>query len=318
MTRGSVAVLSPHRARGRLIARDLRAAGDFEVEALEPEEALEGTEADILVVDAACGGRGAAAAAVSTLVPELRARTATRHCGVLALLPGDDVATSVLALDLGADDVLAEGAAPAEAALRIDAQLARKRQRDLLRQHVREGLQMAVTDPLTGVFNRRYAMSHLDRQCERAAKRGSPLAVLVLDLDRFKAINDRHGHAAGDAVLTEVAGRIRDNLRSVDMFGRIGGEEFLVVMPDTPLALARAAAERLCRLVAARPVLADGAPVPVTISIGVAYVDGPGVAAQAGVPGTAMARRLMVAADRALYGAKGEGRDRVTVDQNAA
>ena len=315
---GVVGVLSEETARGLRIAEGLRAVLPHRVEAIDPEDALEGTDADILLIDAAGPERGAGPAAVSALVPELRTRAATRHCGILALLRPGDLLASVLALDLGVDDVVPEDAEREEFALRIQAQLARKHARDQLRRHVRDGLQMAVTDPLTGVFNRRYALSHLERQAEKTAAAGTPLTVMVLDLDRFKAVNDGWGHAGGDAVLVAVAHRLRDKLRGADMLGRIGGEEFMIVMPDTPLPRARRVAERLCREVAATPVAYEGVSIPVTVSIGVAHADGAKAAVRGAEDGPAMARRLLAAADRALYGAKGGGRDRVTVDLDAA
>ncbi|PRY94640.1 response regulator receiver modulated diguanylate cyclase [Hasllibacter halocynthiae] len=314
-----VSLVTADWARGSRLLDELRGSLPHTLTLADPDDALAGAfgEApiDILLVDGTGSEPGGAAETISGLVPELRARVATRHAGILAVLPEAETGTSALALDLGVDDALSAESKPGEWALRIDHQLARKRERDRLRQHVRDGLQMAVTDPLTGVFNRRYAISHLERAAEAATTKRRDLALLVLDLDRFKAVNDRHGHAGGDAVLVEVARRMRENLRSVDMLGRIGGEEFLVVMPDTSLPLATAAAERLCRLVAAMPVKHEETSIPMTLSIGVAYAEGRKLA---GTEGPALVKRLMEAADRALYGAKGGGRDRVTVGRNAA
>nr|WP_290428619.1 GGDEF domain-containing protein [Defluviimonas salinarum] len=166
-----------------------------------------------------------------------------------------------------------------------------------------------MTDPLTGLNNRRYALPHLARIAERARAAGRQFAVMVLDLDRFKAINDSRGHAAGDAVLIEVAARLRGNLRAVDLLARIGGEEFLVALPDTTPEAAQATAERLRRVIGDRPVpMPDGAAaIPVTLSIGLALG-----------PGPASVEDLVDLADRALMGSKADGRNIVTVGRSAA
>jgi two-component system cell cycle response regulator len=192
-------------------------------------------------------------------------------------------------------------------ALRVATQLRRARAADAMRRRLREGLQLAVTDPLTGLPNRRYAMSHLARVAERAARRGSGFAALALDLDRFKDVNDAHGHAAGDAVLRAVADRLQRGLRPVDLLARIGGEEFLAVLPDIGAEEARDAAERLRGAAGAVPVcLAGGASVAQTVSIGVACT----APTTPGAP-PADVDTLVERADRALYDAKTSGRNRV-------
>lgn len=171
---------------------------------------------------------------------------------------------------------------------------------------------MSVIDPLTGLYNRRYAEPHLLRIAQRAKETGRPFAVMVLDLDRFKNINDTYGHSAGDVVLKEIANRIKDNLRGVDMVARIGGEEFLVAMPDTQLDQARHAAERLCRIVDEMPVKIDSGKtvIPVSMSIGVAL---------GGLHDDARSvEHLVELADRALYAAKSDGRNQVTISLSAA
>jgi two-component system cell cycle response regulator len=223
------------------------------------------------------------------LMSELRSRPGTRHSASFIVLPADDQGVGAMALDLGASDLLPESFEPQEGALRLAAQLHRKRQADTLRATVRTGLEMAIHDPLTGLYNRRYALPHLAQMAARAARTGRDLAVMVLDLDRFKQVNDTLGHAAGDAVLVTVTERLRDTMRPSDLLARIGGEEFLVALPDTGLAEAQVVAERLCRAVAALPVtLPDGsAQVRVTMSVGLA-VGGAAAAAllpSANVPG---------------------------------
>ncbi len=206
------------------------------------------------------------------LMSELRSRPGTRHAVCCIALPDEDHNLGAMALDLGASDLLAPDFEPQETALRLAAQLRRKRQADNLRSTVRNGLEMAIHDPLTGLYNRRYALPHLAQMAERAQATGRQLAVMVLDLDRFKRVNDTLGHAAGDAVLVAVARRLRDAMRPSDLLARIGGEEFLVAMPDAGLAEAEAAAQRLCLAVSASPVaLPDGkGSVEVTMSVGLA------------------------------------------------
>ncbi|RDC71149.1 diguanylate cyclase [Rhodovulum sp. 12E13] len=247
------------------------------------------------------------------LLSELRASPATRHAAILVVLGAGAPQLGPMALDLGASDLLEQPAEPEEMALRVATQLRRARAADAMRRRLREGLQMAVTDPLTGLPNRRYALSHLGRVAERAARRGSGFAALVLDLDHFKQVNDAHGHAAGDSVLRAVADRLQRGLRAVDLLARIGGEEFLAVLPDTGRDGARTVAERLRSAVAALPVpLPGGGSVAPTVSIGLACVD-------AGPPGGSPTDvdTLIERADRALYRAKSAGRDRVCCSGDA-
>ena len=176
----------------------------------------------------------------------------------------------------------------------------------------RDSLRMALVDPLTGLFIRRHAAQQLPLIAARAVERGRDVAVMVVDLDRFKAVNDQHGHAAGDAVLIEVARRLRVNLREGDLLARIGGEEFLAVLPDSSIPEARLVAERLCEAIDERPIrLATGQALKVTVSIGVA------VSALEG-GGALSVDRLVEQADLALLESKGAGRNQVTYRQSAA
>lgn len=247
------------------------------------------------------------------LMSELRSRPATRHAAICILVAADARETAAMALDLGAGDLILEGAEAEEVALRIRAQLDRKRLADRLRDKVADGLRMAVTDPLTGLYNRRYALPHLARIAERSGETGRLFAVMVLDLDRFKSVNDTWGHAAGDAVLTEVAARLRANLRAVDLIARIGGEEFMVALPDTTLEAARATAERLRQVVEERAIRLPRSvgEVRVTMSVGLAMGSG-----RDGVPHAV--EDIIGEADRALLGSKSDGRNTVTVGRTAA
>ena len=243
---------------------------------------------------------------------ELRSRPATRYSAVCLMLSGEAGDISATAFDLGVNDLIAPDMDPVEMALRIHAQMRRKRQSDRLRRSVADGLRLAMVDPLTGLHNRRYAMPHLARIADRARETGRQFAVLAIDLDRFKLVNDGFGHAAGDAVLVSVAERLRSNLRAVDLVARIGGEEFLAVLPDTTFKAAHATAERLRRTVGEQPiVLPCGAIVSVTMSIGLTMCDG-------NEPATPPVEVLIDRADKALMSAKADGRNQVTVDCSAA
>lgn len=248
------------------------------------------------------------------LLAEVRARGATRHAKVLVLLPPSGRDLYADALDLGADDIVTDGFDPEEVALRLSRLVQRKRLADRFRQNVRKGLEAAIIDPLTGLHNRRYALPHLGRIAELARASNRDVAVMVADLDHFKSINDRYGHAIGDRVLRDVATRLRQCLDPADLLARIGGEEFLIVMPATNPAKARSAADRLCEAMRSAPVrLQDrGLEIPVTISIGIA------MASDANLSAADVAETLLDQADRALYGSKATGRDQVTISSPAA
>ncbi len=247
------------------------------------------------------------------LLSEIRSRELTRHAAVLLVHAVADHNTAVTALDLGANDILAQGFSPNELAIRVKTQLRRKREEDQLRASVEEGLRLSVVDPLTGLFNRRYAIPHARRMAADAQAAGRGFAVLLADLDRFKAINDTHGHPAGDAVLSEIAVRMKRNLRGADMIARIGGEEFMIILPDVDGETAHNAAQRLRRAVMDEPIVVGtkDTQISITISIGLALV-----AANGRAP--APLDDLIERADRALYRAKARGRNRVTVHLSAA
>jgi two-component system cell cycle response regulator len=164
-------------------------------------------------------------------------------------------------------------------------------------------IEMAITDALTSLFNRRYMESHLSTLLEQAAARGKALAVLVIDIDYFKAVNDSHGHDAGDDVLREFAVRVRKSIRGIDLACRYGGEEFVIVMPETDLHVAGMVAERLRRSIAGEPFAVNkGAKrIEVTISIGLSTLERKGEAIA----------DVLKRADTALYRAKHDGRNRV-------
>lgn len=304
---GRIALVAPG-PKGAVLwktALDTRQVG--EVAVLPRENALTGFAADgaeapdVFVIAADLTHRNEGL----RLISDLRSRPGTRHAATLVILPEHDSERAAIALDLGASDILHDPFDPQELAIRIRAQLGRKRQADRLRKSVRRGLELAITDSLTGLHNRRYGLFQLDQMLAEARH---DTAVMLLDLDHFKTINDRHGHASGDRVLKSVARRLRAALRPGDVLARIGGEEFLVALPLTDAAEARACAERLRQAVGGRPfALGGNAPsVTVTLSVGMAM-------ARTGAHPPGRAEDLLAEADGALYGAKAEGRDQVSL-----
>jgi diguanylate cyclase (GGDEF)-like protein len=167
----------------------------------------------------------------------------------------------------------------------------------------REVRDNSLRDGLTGLFNRAHALEVIDLELRRARRSQLPLALMMFDLDHFKSINDRHGHLCGDAVLAAVARRLKDVLRSSDMKCRYGGEEFLILMPETPLAGAQQVAETLRRDLAATPVIWEDQVIPVSASIGLT----------AARPGEVDTSAFIARADEALYRAKHDGRNCVRV-----
>ncbi len=259
---------------------------------------------DIYLIDTHLGtGTGAL-----PLVSDLRSRGPSRHAAICLMGQSMDADRTAMAFDIGTNDIILAHVPHQEVGLRLQTLLTRKRAADRVRASVSDGLRMAMIDPLTGLYNRRYALPHLSRVADAAAEDGSVFAVMVVDLDRFKSVNDRYGHATGDQVLADVALRLSTNLRAGDMIARIGGEEFLAVLPNTTHHEARLVAERLCERIKERAVvLTDGTAVPVTVSIGLAF------------SGTAQSvAEIVDEADQALLRSKSAGRDRVTISLSAA
>jgi two-component system, cell cycle response regulator len=244
------------------------------------------------------------------LLSELKSHQATRHSAVCVVGPAGEGDEAAMAFDLGADDAVGPTVTAEELALRTRGLLRRKRHSDRRRARMQDGLRMAMLDPLTGLYNRRFAAPQLASVASRAQQEGSPFAVMVMDLDRFKQINDLYGHAAGDQVLVEVARRLSANLRDTDILARIGGEEFLAILPRSCMTSARRVAERLCEVIEDQPFcLSSGEELRVTVSIGVAVAGGE---ASYSVEG------LVEQADLALLESKGAGRNQVTFRMNAA
>ncbi len=238
------------------------------------------------------------------LCSAIRSFEGSRLLPLLAISRDSDMRRLVRALDIGVNDYLMRPIDSQEMAARVKTQLRRKLYIEHLRNSVHESLEMAVTDPLTKLYNRRYLGSQLARHFQESFQSARALSVMVLDVDHFKKVNDTLGHDVGDEVLKEIAHRLNLSVRGIDLACRYGGEEFVVVMPDTDQRSAETVAERLRAEIADRPVaLEDGREVPVTVSIGIGCADlqNPDDTPQA----------MLKRADEALYSAKESGRNRV-------
>ena len=221
---------------------------------------------------------------------------------LLGVVDEMDKRTMVRALDLGVNDVISRPLDPGELSARSATQLKRKRYADALRDRLDESLEMSVRDALTGLFNRRYTVSRLRQALDGLRANHEPLTTALIDIDHFKRINDTWGHNAGDQVLKEICARLNEQLRAIDIAGRYGGEEFLVVFSNTTAREACDAMERARLAVCATPVTLreTGDIINVTMSVGVAeaFMDD-------------SVEALIERADTALYDAKRSGRNRV-------
>jgi two-component system cell cycle response regulator len=296
---GRIIICDDHERQAKRIADEL---GVEHRPVLEPDPEMAilaaRARADLLIINI-----GAKAFDGLRLAAHVRSDEATRHTPILAIVEASERARVVKALEIGVNDLLPRPIDPEEMAARVRTLIRHKRYTDFLRNNLDHSLELAVTDPLTGLHNRRYMAGQLGALVRRAARGGEPVAALLVDIDHFKRINDSFGHDVGDEVLREFAVRLATNVRAVDLACRYGGEEFVVIMPDTGLEVAQRIAERLRLHVAGSPFRMHGVedPLSVTISIGVACTrleeDSPDA--------------LLKRADEAVYDAKARGRNQV-------
>lgn len=237
------------------------------------------------------------------LIAEVRSAEATRQVPVVMVADDVDIIRVAKALELGATDYILRPVDGNELLARMRTQIKQTRTYQRLRENYERSLAMALTDPLTGAFNRRYLDIHLPRLFERAKKGGRALAMLMVDIDFFKKINDTHGHGVGDEVLRELVVRLNKSLRSFDLVTRMGGEEFAVILPEADSETALMVADRLLNAVNKAPVhlREQGIDLPISVSVGVAAIND-----QDETPNATLKR-----ADEALYRAKNGGRNRV-------
>jgi two-component system cell cycle response regulator len=303
-TNGRILVVEDQeRAASRLRAVLARAGHHVEVEPRVPG-ALQrlggGKPYDVVIVSLSL-----AEADGLRLCSRVRSLERTRRLPIIVVVqPGDD-ARLMRALDMGVNDYLTRPVDRNELQARVRTQIKRKRHSDYLRGRLEESIELAVTDALTGLHNRRYMETHLRLLAEQASDSGRPLSVVLVDIDNFKSVNDTYGHAVGDNVLREFATRFRRNTRAVDLACRIGGEEFVIVMPDTGLERACQVGERLRECIASEPFRTDcDTSLVITASVGIATLDKSHCSIEA----------LFKRADEALYVAKRGGRNRVVAD----
>jgi two-component system cell cycle response regulator len=296
---GRIMLVDDRRSSYERLAQMLRDGNEIDVETDAHEALIKIAEGDyeLAIVNLAL-----ASFDPLRLCAQIRSLERTRLMPILVIAEPDETVRLTRALEIGINDYVARPIVRPELAARVRTQIRRKRFTDYLRRDLQNTIDMAVTDALTGLHNRRYMESQLQGMMEQADARGRPLAIQILDIDHFKAINDTHGHDAGDDVLREFAERVRANVRGIDLVCRMGGEEFVVVMPDTDSALARLVGERVRQRIAGAPfmIAAGSRDIDVTVSIGIATR----------APGESI-ETVMKRADQALYAAKHGGRNRV-------
>jgi two-component system cell cycle response regulator len=296
---GRVLIVDDNERQAQRVAAELGVEHRPVVES-DPEKAKisAGGPVDLVIVNAAAKGFDGLRFAAA-----LRSEERTRQLPVLAMVDPDDRGRMVKALEIGVNDILSRPVDPQELSARVKTQIQRKRYTDYLRNNLDHSLELAVTDQLTGLHNRRYMTGQLDSLVKRATMGGEPVSALLIDIDFFKKINDTFGHDIGDEVLREFALRLASNVRAIDLPCRFGGEEFVVIMPDTQLADALRIAERIRNNVAGSPFkVAHGQELlTVTISVGVSATAGEGDTPEA----------LLKRADEGVYQAKASGRNAV-------
>ncbi|MFN0217546.1 MAG: PleD family two-component system response regulator [Hyphomicrobium sp.] len=239
------------------------------------------------------------------LCSQVRSLERTRHLPVIILVEPGDEARLLRGLDMGVNDYLMRPIDRHELLARVKTQIKRKRHSDFLRHRLAESVEMSITDALTGLHNRRYMEGHLKTLVSDSLRTGRSLSMLVADIDHFKHVNDTYGHDVGDAVLKEFAVRLKRNTRGIDLACRMGGEEFVIIMPDTEIARAYQVGERMRACVAADNfTLSPELSIRVTASVGIAALE----------TATDSPETMFKRADNALYAAKRRGRNRVAAD----
>ncbi len=301
--RGQILLVDDRRSSYERVANTLSTDADVTVET-DPQDGLfrcADGDYDLIMLSLSLEGFDSL-----RLCSQLRSLERTRNLPILLIAEPEDNARLLRGLELGVNDYIMRPIDKNELLARTRTQVRRKRYADRLSANVQHTMELAVTDGLTGLQNRRYLETHLATLVNQAIARKTDLSVLIADIDYFKAVNDTHGHDVGDEVLREFARRLRRSVRGLDLACRYGGEEFVIVMPETDMSLAYMVGERVRQRMASEPFLVQGGAtaLDVTVSVGVAGLHG-----SRDTPDSLVKR-----ADTALYSAKREGRNRVVAN----
>ena len=299
-TLGSVALITDNRPLAAIWKAAVRHGSTARLVVVPISKALRFLErvhsTDVVLIDVSQVSFRRAVAEIA----DVHSRLAARHAELVAVTADGDVELAAVARDMGASDAISTQISTNELIVRLRTVLNRKRLQDYHRDQINESLKLAAYDPLTGLTNRRTGLFRVERMLTEAGADGTSLAILALDVDDFKNVNDRFGHSAGDTVLIAVADRIRSLLRGVDLFARTGGDEFIMALPSMTQAGARHLADHIRHLVATTPIRLPGnESVSVTVSVGVVV---------SSCDGSETASGLIHAADRDMYRAKAEQR----------
>jgi two-component system, cell cycle response regulator len=239
------------------------------------------------------------------IASQIKSQEELRNVPLLVFVDEDDTRVMLKALEMGINDYMTVPVDRNEMIVRVRTQIRRKKYQEALKSQYQKSMSMAVTDKLTGLYNRHYLDTHLGNMVKQSLKNGKHLALMIMDMDHFKSVNDTYGHDVGDMILKQLANLIIQASRSAELAARFGGEEFVILMPETDPQSAYGAANRIREIVETTPfkINAAGETINKTISIGVAslYPDGDS------------GEGLLKRADEALYEAKHGGRNLVKV-----
>jgi len=238
------------------------------------------------------------------LASQIKSQEEIRNVPLLVLVDEDDTRVMFKALEMGINDYLTVPVDKNEMMARVRSQIRRKKYQEALKSTYQKSISMAITDALTGLYNRHYLNTHLGNMVKQSLKNGKHLALMIMDMDHFKAVNDGYGHDVGDMVLKQLASMIVNASRSAELAARFGGEEFVILMPETDPASALGAANRIREIIETTPFkINDTDTIQKTVSLGVASLHPDGDSAES----------LLKRADEALYEAKNNGRNQVRV-----
>ncbi|WDM85661.1 PleD family two-component system response regulator [Ehrlichia sp. JZT12] len=252
---------------------------------------------DLIIIDLEFSGDGL------RLCSQLRNKIETRYTPILVLLDEhEDPKLLSKAFDIGIHDYITTPVNSNELIARVNVQVKRKRYQDALRINVDNSMTMAITDPLTGCYNRRYFDMHFYNMINESLQKDKTLSIMILDIDHFKEVNDTFGHTVGDELLQQFKERVSENIRITDLLARFGGEEFVIILPDTTISIAEQVANRILTVIKEKPFITSVGNIHKTVSIGIAEVQKSDID---------NIKQLIDRADKCLYEAKNTGRNKV-------